>query len=60
MEDFVGSTINGEGRVLIILPHNPGDVIMALQAISILKKNRPQLQFDYMVSEECQELILIS
>jgi ADP-heptose:LPS heptosyltransferase len=43
-------------RILIILPHNPGDVVMALQAIRRLKADRPGLEVDYLVGEECREL----
>lgn len=45
------------GPVLVILPHNPGDVVMALQAIGRLKADRPLISFDYMVSEECRSLV---
>lgn len=40
--------------LLIILPHNPGDVVMGLQAIRRLKALHPGLEVDYLVSEECR------
>jgi ADP-heptose:LPS heptosyltransferase len=43
--------------LLVILPHNPGDVIMALQAIRRIKARFGDLEVDYLVSEECRELV---
>jgi ADP-heptose:LPS heptosyltransferase len=45
------------GPILVILPHNPGDVVMALQAIRRVKADHPGLEADYLVSEECRELV---
>src|SRR5690606_30101397 len=44
--------------VLVILPHNPGDVVMALQAIRMVKAGNPGLQVDYLVGDECRELVM--
>lgn len=43
--------------LLVILPHNPGDVVMALQAIRRVKASFPDLPVDYIVSEECRGLV---
>lgn len=43
--------------VLVILPQNPGDVVMALQAIRRLKAEIPELEVDYLVSEACGDLV---
>jgi ADP-heptose:LPS heptosyltransferase len=43
--------------LLVILPHNPGDVVMALQAIRRIKARFADLEVDYLVSEECRELV---
>jgi ADP-heptose:LPS heptosyltransferase len=43
--------------VLVILPHNPGDVVMALQAIRRVKASFPHVVVDYVVSEECRGLV---
>lgn len=43
--------------LLVILPHNPGDVVMALQAIRRVKASYPGLSVDYVVSEECRGLV---
>jgi heptosyltransferase-3 len=43
--------------LLVILPHNPGDVVMALQAIRRVKASYPGLPVDYVVSEECRGLV---
>lgn len=43
--------------MLVILPHNPGDVIMALQAIRRIKAQHPGLEVDYLVGEECRDLV---
>jgi ADP-heptose:LPS heptosyltransferase len=45
------------GPILVILPHNPGDVVMALQAIRRVKAEHPGLEVDYLVSEECRDLV---
>jgi ADP-heptose:LPS heptosyltransferase len=45
------------GAVLVLLPHNPGDVVMALQAIRRVKASYPDLAFDYVASEECRGLV---
>src|SRR4051812_18790985 len=45
------------GPILVILPHNPGDVVMALQTIQRLKADSPLLEVDYLCSEECRELV---
>src|SRR5690606_178490 len=44
--------------ILVILPHNQGDVVMALQAIRMVKAERPGLEVDYLVSDECRELVM--
>jgi ADP-heptose:LPS heptosyltransferase len=44
------------GGLLVLLPHNPGDVVMALQAIRRVKASYPSLPVDYVVSEECRGL----
>ncbi len=44
------------GPILVILPHNPGDVVMALQAIRRVKARYPGLDVDYLVGEECKDL----
>lgn len=44
------------GSLLVILPHNPGDVVMALQAVARIKAALPALPIDYVVGEECREL----
>lgn len=43
--------------LLVLLPHNPGDVVMALQAIRRVKAGYPGLPVDYVVSEECRSLV---
>jgi ADP-heptose:LPS heptosyltransferase len=43
--------------ILVILPYNPGDVIMALQAVGELKSHWPKLSFHYLVSDECHSLV---
>jgi heptosyltransferase-3 len=43
--------------LLVILPHNPGDVVMALLAIRRVKASYPGLPVDYVVSEECRGLV---
>lgn len=43
--------------MLVLLPHNPGDVVMALQAIRRVKASYPDLPVDYVVSEECLGLV---
>lgn len=45
------------GGILVILPHNPGDVVMALQALRRLRASHPDIQADYLVSEECRPLV---
>ena len=45
------------GPILVILPHNPGDVVMALQAIRRVKAEFPGLEVDYLVGEECLDLV---
>ncbi|HKP96617.1 MAG TPA: glycosyltransferase family 9 protein [Fibrobacteria bacterium] len=45
------------GPVLVILPHNPGDVVMALLAIRRIKAEHAGLEVDYLVSEECLDLV---
>ncbi len=45
------------GSLLVILPHNPGDVVMALQAIRRAKAALPDVAVDYLVSEECRGLV---
>jgi ADP-heptose:LPS heptosyltransferase len=47
----------GAGALLVILPHNPGDVVMALQAIRRIKADFPGLEVDYLVGEECRVLV---
>src|SRR3954466_12083417 len=56
----VGQTGNTQGAevrgsmsdgLLVLLPHNPGDVVMALQAIRRVKASYPGLPVDYVVSE---------
>jgi ADP-heptose:LPS heptosyltransferase len=42
--------------LLVILPHNPGDVVMALAAVRQIKIGRPDLDVDYVVGEECRDL----
>jgi len=44
-------------RLLVILPHNPGDVVMALQAIHKIKSSWTDVEIDYLVSEECSSLV---
>ncbi|MBW8887733.1 MAG: glycosyltransferase family 9 protein [Fibrobacteres bacterium] len=43
--------------MLVLLPHNPGDVVMALQAIRRVKASYPGLPVDYVASEECRSLV---
>lgn len=43
--------------ILFILPHNPGDVVMAMQAVRRLKAERPDIEVDYLVGEESRELV---
>lgn len=43
--------------ILVILPHNPGDVVMALQALRRVRASYPDIQADYLVSEECRSLV---
>jgi len=50
-------TASGAGALLVILPHNPGDVVMALQAIRHVKADFPGLDVDYLVGEECLDLV---
>ncbi|MDB5104745.1 MAG: lipopolysaccharide heptosyltransferase [Fibrobacteres bacterium] len=47
----------GAGALLVILPHNPGDVVMALQAIRRVKADFPGTEVDYLAGEECRELV---
>jgi ADP-heptose:LPS heptosyltransferase len=42
--------------LLVILPHNPGDVVMALAALARLRAAYPDLALDYVIGEECREL----
>ncbi len=44
------------GPLLVILPHNPGDVVMALLAVARIRAAFPGLAVDYVVGEECREL----
>ena len=44
-------------RLLVILPHNPGDVVMALQAIHKIKTNWLDVEVDYLTGEECCSLV---
>lgn len=44
------------GPLLVILPHNPGDVVMALAAVARLRAAFPDIPVDYLVGEECREL----
>lgn len=46
-----------KGPLLVILPHNPGDVVMALAAITRIRSNFPELEIDYVVGEECRALV---
>lgn len=46
------------GPLLVILPHNPGDVVMALAAIARLRAAFPEIPVDYVVGEECRDLAL--
>ena len=50
----VRATVNGS--LLVILPHNPGDVVMALLAIARIRAACPGLAVDYVIGEECREL----
>jgi ADP-heptose:LPS heptosyltransferase len=45
------------GPLLILLPHNPGDVVMALMAAARVKAAYPRLPIDYIVGEECRALV---
>jgi ADP-heptose:LPS heptosyltransferase len=47
----------GAKTLLVILPHNPGDVVMALQAIRRIKARFEHLEVDYVVGEECRDLV---
>lgn len=49
--------MTGSRKLLVILPHNPGDVVMALQAIRRIKSRFGDLEVDYLVGEECRELV---
>lgn len=42
--------------LLVILPHNPGDVVMALAALARVHGAHPDLALDYVIGEECREL----
>ncbi len=44
-------------EILIIMPHNPGDVVMALHAADQLKRLLPHANIDLMTGEECVELM---
>ena len=46
-----------KGPVLVILPHNPGDVVMALFAIHRLREAYPDLAVDYLAGEESRSLV---
>ena len=46
-----------KGPVLVILPHNPGDVVMALSAIRRLREAYPDLSVDYLAGEESRSLV---
>ena len=45
------------GGMLVLLPHNPGDVVMGLQSIRRVLASYPGLAVDYVVSEECRTLV---
>lgn len=45
-------------KVLVILPHNPGDVIMGACVLSRLRCKYPHALIDWVVSAECSELVL--
>lgn len=45
-----------KGPLLVILPHNPGDVVMGLAAVRRIKSAYPDLAVDYVVGEECRDL----
>lgn len=44
--------------ILVIMPNNPGDVIMALYALTTFKVRHPQTLIHYLVDAECQDLII--
>ncbi|MFC1585594.1 glycosyltransferase family 9 protein [Fibrobacterota bacterium] len=44
-------------NILFILPHNSGDVIMGLSVLSRVRKAWPDAEIDYVVGEECRELV---
>ncbi len=44
-------------RALVIMPHNPGDVVMALHVVSALNYHYPRAKIDFLVSDECACLV---
>ena len=44
--------------IFVIMPNNPGDVIMALYAMTTFKVQNPQTAIHYLVDAECQDLII--